>query len=111
MGISHPLISLPASYLIRPGRITAAHREVFHIALGPIEVRDRTIPEGLVIVSKDDDGFELPPWPLILASIAAGALLGVLLLWWGFLVGHRNGVLGRRIRRLQGDIRGRTSHV
>lgn len=81
-----------------------------YVSPGPIEVRDRSLPGRSGIVSKD--GLELPPIPLILASIAAGAGLGLLLLWWGFVQGHRNGLLGRRIRRLQGVIiRGRTAHL
>lgn len=65
-----------------------------------------------MFVSKDDDdGLGLPPWPLILASIAAGAALGLALLWLGYLNGSRNGALVRRIRRIQEDIRGRTPQL
>lgn len=70
-----------------------------------------TIPERSGLVSNDDDGLGLPPWPLVLASIAAGSALGLGLLWWGFVNGYHNGLLGRRIRRLQGAIRGRTSQL
>lgn len=70
-----------------------------------------TIPERSGFVSNDDDGLGLPPWPLVLASTGAGAALGLLLLWWGYLNGYHNGALGRRIRRLQGAIRGRTSQL